>query len=356
MRRILLLAAVVLLGGCASAAYYAQSIRGQIGVMAASRPIDAVLDDPRTPGRVRRILTRVPAMRRFAVAELGLAASDSYTLYADVRREAMVWSVIAAPADSLRPREWCFPVAGCTSYRGYFDRRAARDYAARLAADGWDVAVQAVPAYSTLGWFSDPLPSTVVDWPLADIAGLVFHELAHETLYVPDDTAFNEGYATVVENEGVRRWLRLHGGPRERARRVEKERRRAEIRQLLDAARARLAALYASPPARAALLARKRAVFAKLRADYATLTQTWDGDAEYDRWFDRPLNNAHLAAADIYHAREPALRRLLQALDGDMEAFQAACRRIAAMDEPRRHAVLDALEQGAESGVLALLR
>ena len=343
MGRLLLLASILLLGGCASLGYYAQSIRGQIGVMAASRPIEDVVADQRTAEQVRLRLAQLPALRRFATEQLGLSGSDSYTLYADVQREALVWSVVATPVDSLQAHEWCYPFIGCASYRGYFDPQSAHSYAATLAADGWDVAVQPVPAYSTLGWFSDPLPSTVVDWPLPDIAGLVFHELAHQTLYVAGDSAFNEAYATVIEQEGVRRWLQRHGDSRQRCERAQRERRRLEFLQLLGRTRQRLESVYASQSARADMLRRKHTAFAALRDEYQLLKQAWGGYSGYDRWFERPLNNAHLAAADTYHALEPAFRALLARVGGDMSAFHAICRQIAALDESPRQAYMDRL-------------
>ena len=351
MRRILLFASILLLGGCASVGYYAQSIRGQIGLMAASRPIEDVVADQRTAEHVRLLLAQLPALRRFATEQLGLNGSDSYTLYADVQREALVWSVVATPADSLRAYEWCYPVVGCASYRGYFNRQSARSYAATLAADGWDVAVQPVPAYSTLGWFSDPLPSTVVDWPLPDIAGLVFHELAHQTLYVAGDSAYNEAYATVIEHEGVRRWLQRHGDSRQRRERAQRERRRQEFLRLLGRTRQRLESIYASQSARADMLRDKRAAFAALRDEYRLLKKAWGGYSGYDSWFAQPLNNAHLAAAGTYHALEPAFRVLLARVGGDMSAFHAICRQIAALDESPRQAYLDRLLDAGRAAV-----
>jgi predicted aminopeptidase len=265
-----------------------------------------------------------------------------------VQREALVWNVVAAPVDSLTPRKWCYPVLGCAAYRGYFDKQAAHDYAADLAGEGWDTAVEPIPAYSTLGWFSDPLPSTIIDWPLPDIAGLLFHELAHEALYIKGDSAFNESYATVVEKEGVRRWLISHGDAQQRGERLLQERRWLEFLRLLEQMRQRLADLYAKDAERNELLARKRAVFQLLQEEYAELKQAWGGYAGYDRWMNRPLNNAHLASISTYHALEPAFRRILNQFDGDMSAFHAACAEIGSTPAAERSVIMSDLLRAAE--------
>jgi predicted aminopeptidase len=343
----LLLAAVMpcLLSACSSVGYYLHTAAGQMDVIAASRPVEDVLLDPRTTPAERRRLERLPEVRQFAVDVLGLPASGSYRLYASVGRDALVWSVVAAPFDSLQPRSWCYPVVGCASYRGYFSPEAATRFAEGLRRDGWDVAVEPVPAYSTLGWFSDPLPSTVIDWPLSNIAALVFHELAHEALYVPGDSAFNEAYASLVEREGIRRWLLHHGSAQERVQHAQWERRRRDFLQLLERARTRLDGIYAAGLPSSVLQERKERVFEDLRAEYAAIKVRWGGHPGYDRWFDRPLNNAHLASVDTYSALLPAFGGLLQLLDDDMRAFHAACGAIAALPAARRQVYLERLER-----------
>ena len=348
MRHHLPLVLSFVLGGCGSLGYYGQSVQGQLGVMAASRPVEEVIDDPQTPESVRSHLQVLPELRRFAMVELALPETGSYRLYADVQREALVWSVVAAPVDSLSPRTWCYPIVGCAAYRGYFVEQAALDFAAGLAVDGWDTAVEPVPAYSTLGWFSDPLPSTIIDWPLPDIAGLLFHELAHEALYVKGDSAFNEAYATVVEKEGVRRWLSIHGSVQQRKQHRLQEQRRLEFLQLLERTRGRLGGLYASDVERSEMLLRKRTILGQLQEDYVRLKRRWGGYAGYDRWMNRPLNNAHLASVSTYHALEPAFRLLLHRLDGDMRAFHEVCATIAAAPGDGRRVVMTHLLRDAE--------
>ncbi len=340
IRWFFLLNAIWVTSGCASLAYYGQAIDGQLRVMAASRPIEEIVADDATDVALRARLRQVPALRDFAIDELGLVASDSYRSYADLQREAMVWSLVAAPADSLEPYTWCYPVIGCAAYRGYFAKADAEAHAARLIDEGWDVAVEPVPAYSTLGWFSDPLPSTVLHWPITDIAGLIFHELAHETLYADGDSAFNEGYATLVEREGVQRWLQRHGTEEQRLANESREERRAAFIALLRQTRERLVTVYAAELSRDRMLRRKQEVLAQLQADYRQLKEGWGGYAGYDRWFARPLNNAHLASVATYHSAVPAFRRLLQQLDGDLPAFHAACRALAELPRFARDAYL----------------
>jgi predicted aminopeptidase len=264
-------------------------------------------------------------------------------LYADVKREALLWSLVAAPVDSLEPKEWCYPIAGCAAYRGYFDQQDAQTHAARLASEGWDTAVLPVPAYSTLGWFSDPMPSTVIGWPLPDIAGLVFHELAHESLYLPGDSTFNESYATVIEQEGVRRWLQRYGSQEQRRMYALAEKHRQALLALIEQTRARLEAVYETDSEREQLLRQKAAILQALRERYLLMREGWDGFADYDRRFDRPFNNADIASFNTYHALVPAFRQILVQVGGDMAAFQAECRAIAAMQPGPREAFLQDL-------------
>jgi predicted aminopeptidase len=307
-----------------------------------------LLDKPELPAATRDKLESVQRMRAFAVAQLGLPDNGSYRSYADVQREALVWSVIAAPVLSLEPRQWCYPVIGCASYRGYFAGQDAQDYANKLRAEGWDAAVERVPAYSTLGWFADPLPSTVIEWPEPQLAGLIFHELSHQRVYARDDSAFNESYASVVEEEGIRRWLaanQAQGPERERWR--ETRQRSKQFRALLQQARAELLSLYQSELSEQAKLLAKAERFAQLQVDYAQLKVQWGGFSGYDRWMSRELNNAHLAGMQTYAQWAPALRRLLADLQGDMRAFHARCEELAGLDMEQRRSALLQLQAGA---------
>jgi predicted aminopeptidase len=351
--RLLILVPLLGLAGCETLGYYTQSARGHLELMHAARDIPALLEDPDTPQSLKCKLQRSQQLRQFAVTQLALPDNDSYTRYSDVGRDALVWSVVAAPALGLEPRQWCYPLIGCFAYRGYFDRAQAHAYAQALTAEGWDAAVEPVPAYSTLGCFEDPLPSTVIGWAEADLAALMFHELAHQRLYARDDTAFNESYATVVEKEGVRRWLE------QRAQRLgqgsdlvdswrEAQRRSLEFRGLIADVRRRLVTLYASDLGRADKLAGKVEAFAALQAEYRQLKQRWGGYAGYDKWMRRDLNNAHLAGLQTYSQWVRALRHLLHELENDLDAFHRACDELAALDYAERQLRLAGLQARAE--------
>jgi predicted aminopeptidase len=334
--RLLVLGCLVLpLGGC----YSLQLASGQAAVMARSEPIDAVIDDPATPAGTRQALENAREARAFAVRELALPDGRSFRSYADLGRPYAVWNVVATPELSVEPRRWCFPVAGCVAYRGYFSESGARDLARRLAGRGDDVAVGGVATYSTLGHLPDPLFSTMLGWRETRLVGTIFHELAHERLYVPGDSALNEAFASVVEQEGVRRWLESHGRAAELDVYRASLRREAEFAGLLRAARDGLARLYASGAPVADLRIAKQQALGRLKFDYSILRQQWGGYAGYDAWFARPLNNAHLAAVATYHDCVPGLVREL-ADAGSLPAFYARVEEIARLEPAQRRAVV----------------
>lgn len=334
----LLLLLLLPLAGCSTAGYYAQAVSGHLGLMAAREPIEEVIADPATPAAVRERLELAQAARHFAVTELGLPDNGSYTRYVQLDRPAVVYNVYAAPAFSLEPKRWCFPVAGCVVYRGYFKRAAAERSAAGLEAEGWDTWVGGASAYSTLGRFEDPVLSSMLYRDDARLAGLLFHELAHQRLYVKDDSAFNEAFATAVEEEGVRRWL-LAAGRADDLAAWHASRQRAEaFRLLLARARGRLQVLYASGASEPELRAGKAAAFAQLEAEYRALKTSWNGWTGFDRWFDGPLNNARLIPSATYRALVPAFRILLLEADGDLEAFYAECARLGDLPQAERDA------------------
>lgn len=337
---------MAVLPGCATVSYYSQAIGGHLAVMAAAKPIEAHLEDPTQPASLRSRLARVLAIREFASAQLGLPDNASYRVYADLGRPYVVWNVIATDPLSIRPRESCFPVAGCVTYRGFYAEHPAERYAAALAAQGLDVFVYGVPAYSTLGWFSDPVLNTFVNFPEAELARLIFHELAHQVVYVKDDTTFNESFAVAVEEAGVRRWLRSN--PEADTRAYETLRaRRAQFLALVQRYQERLGALYASGAPDHEKLAGKREAFGAMQEDYANLRASWGGWTGYDPWFARDLNNAHLASIATYTQFVPAFQRLLDAAGGDLPAFYAEVRRLASLPRPEREARLAAPAGGA---------
>lgn len=343
---------LLLLAGCASplegAGYYWQSVSGHMALMRAARPMEELIAQPATPDELRGRLKAAREARAFASDALALPRNGSYTRYADLGRAHVLWNVFAAPELSLDLERWCFPVAGCVAYRGYYNEADARAFADGLAARGLDVQVAGVPAYSTLGWFDDPLPSTVLRFPETEVARLIFHELAHQVVYVKNDSTFNESFATAVEIEGVKRWLdhREAAGadPAERARYEAMAARKQDFLALLRTTRARLAAVYAQPLEPDPMRAAKAEVLARMRADYERLkADRWQGFSGYDRWFAQDIGNAHLGAVGAYNDRVAAFQALLAREGGDLARFYDAVRALARLDRAARDAALDAL-------------
>ena len=358
----------LLLPGCASTHYYWQAVSGHLSLMQAARPIDDWLQDAQAPERLKTRLALAARMRAFAAQQLHLPDNPSYLRYADLQRPAAVWNVVAAPALSLKAQQWCFPVAGCVSYKGYFSEAQARQVAQELQAQGLDAAVLAVPTYSTLGWLNwaggDPLLNTFIGYPEGELARIIFHELAHQVVYVAGDTAFNESYATAVERLGGQAWL-AQAGDEVRAQFAVHEARRRQFRQLALALRRELAELYgepanlldeepaapdrrAAPPARSAaerqhLLARKESAFERFRLRYAELRAHWGGYAGYDAWVARS-NNAALAAVADYEDLSPAFEALFHQA-GSWPRFHQEVQRLARMPRAERRAVLRAAAQ-----------
>lgn len=284
------LAAIVVLGcaiaalsGCSSTAYYWQGFKGQMQIMQAARPIEEWLDDASTGPALQQRLRAAQKMRRFASDELALPDNSSYTRYAALSRQYAVWNVVAAPADSLQMHRWCFPITGCISYRGYFAEADAKAEAHVMQAQGYEVSVYGVPAYSTLGYLNwlggDPLLSTFVEWQEGDFAGLMFHELAHQLIYVKDDTAFNESFAMTVEAMATPLWLQNHASEATLKRWQQAQLRRKLWQQLTRGTRNKLEEIYAKnsaqPHTDKALAAIKSEVFTRFRAQYAELRAQW---------------------------------------------------------------------------------
>ena len=295
-----------------SGCYLMQAAQGQWEVSRRSESISDVLADPATPPETRAGLERVVAARAFAENELALPASKSYRRYADLGRPYVVWNVVATPEFSVEPRRWCFPVAGCVAYRGYFDESRARALGLKLAMRGDDVAVGGVGTYSTLGHLADPVFGSMLGWRETRLVGTIFHELAHEQLYVPGDSEFNEAFASVVEEEGIRRWLVDTGREAELRAFEMAAARETEFSDLLRGARARLETLYGSGVSQESMRVEKQREFGRLKFAYEQLRARWGGYAGYDSWFARSLNNAHLASVATYRDCMPGLRRELE--------------------------------------------
>ena len=335
---VLAAAAVLCLTGCGTLGYYWQSVSGHMKMINDARPVNDWLADTATSAKLKERLDLSQRIRGFAVAELKLPDNDSYRRYADLKRPAVVWNVVAAPEYSLTLKTWCFPVVGCVGYRGYFDEAAARAEADRLKAEGFEVSVYGVPAYSTLGWFADPLLNTFINYPEGELARIIFHELAHQVAYASGDTMFNESFATTVERLGGARWLEVQGSDAARAEYAQFNGRRQLFRALTLATRNKLTEIYEKEPAeaRAALKARALQDF---RDQYAQLKAGWGGFAGYDRWV-AGANNASFGAQAAYDELVPGFEALFQREGRDWQRFYDAVKRLAALPKDKRHQAL----------------
>jgi predicted aminopeptidase len=332
----------MMMSGCAQMGYYVQAAQGQMALISQAKPIDDWLADPAASEALKHRLQAVKEIRRFAADELGLPDNRTFKTYADLKRPYVLWNVVATPELSLDAMKWCFPVAGCVNYRGYYDKNAAQRFAAELREQGLDVQVSGVPAYSTLGWFNDPVLSTFIGYPEAEVARLIFHELAHQTVYAAGDSQFNEAFATTVEEAGVERWLALHGDDDMRRRHAEHEAREAGFLDLLLNARRELEAVYASSESDGEKRLRKQSIFNGMKEKYQTLKASWGGYSGYDRWFSEPVTNAHLALIATYHDFVPGFRALL-AREKTLPRFYQAAKALAELSEEERHRQLTQL-------------
>jgi len=321
MRWVLVLVMLSALSACASArlsepvGYGWQALRGHLHVLAEARPLQEWLADPATAPALRERLLLVQDIRSFASKELGLPDNRSYRSYADLKRPFAVWNVFAAPELSLQLDTWCFPVVGCISYRGYYDQAQARQFADRLAAQGREVHVGGVPAYSTLGFTPDPVLNTFIGFPDGELARLVFHELAHQVVYVDDDSMFNESFATAVEVAGVERWLATRDSTTRERYAIYASRRR-DFLALLRAARASFDALYRSEQPEAQKREGKRVLQCQLQSAYQAMRDgSWGGYSGYDRFFAKPPNNAQLAAIGTYDELVPGFLAIVRESD-----------------------------------------
>ncbi|HSS71342.1 MAG TPA: aminopeptidase [Casimicrobiaceae bacterium] len=340
----------LLLGSCASIQYYWQGIAGELDLLDRAQPIPSVVGS--TPdSTLKRKLEDTLEIRDFASRKLGLPDNGSYRRYTALDRPYVLWNVFAAPSLSLDPKQWCFPVAGCVNYRGYFAEAEAQAEATRLAAGGEDVYIGGVPAYSTLGYFDDPLLSTIIRYPETEVARLIFHELAHQIVYARDDTVFNESFAVTVEEVGVERWLAQRNDPKLTAQFEMAQRQRQAFLELVHRTRLRLEALYASAASDEEKRAGKLAAFAAMGADYEAQKKAWGGHAGYDAWFARGPNNASIVAVGLYTEKVPQFKALLDAEGGDLPRFYARVKELAAMPKPDRDGTLAAVAAG--KGLLA---
>jgi predicted aminopeptidase len=350
-----LLTAVLALSGCQTFSFYRQAIKGQISLVTHQQRSDKLIADPETPEPLKKRLQLVTRLRAFADKDLKLPVDSHYEKYADLHRPYVVWNVEAAPEFSMEPKGWWYPLVGRLEYRGYFSERAAQGYARQLKKKGYDVYIGGATAYSTLGWFKDPILNTFIFEPEADLAETIFHELGHQRVFASGDTDFNEAFATTVGQEGARRWLRAKGDTVSYENYLAELKRTREFVHLVMKAREELEGLYgdertedgklkASRKPRAAspeeLRREKLKVFERLRSDYAKLKEQWGGRVDYDDWFGRDLNNARLNSVAAYYDLVPGFQRLLDLNGGDLEKFYEAASRLAGKKKAERQSWL----------------
>lgn len=351
------LAALAAAGACASSCalpYYAQAVGGQIGLLRQRVPIDEVVTDPAYDAVTRERLALVKELRRFAVDELALPDNASYTSYVDLKRDYVVWNVVAAGEFSTEPETWCFPIAGCVAYRGYFDRAKAEGFQQKLGRRGFDTYSGGSGAYSTLGYFDDPVLSTMVRLGETEVAATLFHELAHQRVYVKGDTELSESFATALEHYAVEAWLESRGQQIALAAFRARLERQRDFAALVAAQRARLAELYARPLDPARMRAEKAAAYARMRRDHEALKASWGGNGDYDAWFASELNNAKLVAVTSYQRWVPALRSRLDVLGPD--AFFAEFDALVELDDAARAAKLEAWNRDSAASRVAQRR
>ncbi|GGC80193.1 aminopeptidase [Undibacterium terreum] len=330
------------LAACSQLGYYGQAAQGQISLLQNARSVDSLIASPETPQQLRNRLQAARQMRQFAVDELALPDNSSYRNYAQLKQPFVLWNVVATSSLSLTPLRWCFPVAGCVSYRGYYQHESALEFAQQLRSEGYDVRVEGVPAYSTLGWFNDPLISTFINAPDASLARLIFHELAHQVVYVKDDSAFNESFATAVEQAGVQRWLDKFGNEAMRSNYEKDEGRRKDFLALLRQYRSRLDALYKSNASDQQKLHDKAEIFQALQQDYQSIRSSWGAYAGYDRWFAEPLTNAHFVSVATYNDLVPGFQAMLLQ-SASFPEFYRSVKQLSERDKSSRNAQLQLL-------------
>lgn len=353
----------LLLQSCAGVSYYWEKIQGHAEILNKQRPIQDAIDDPLTTAETRKRLQSAKQARRFASEVLKLPDNGSYKEYADIERKYVVWTVVATAEFSIQPQEWCFLIVGCLSYRGYFSEQSAEEFAVELKNKNMDVYVAGIKAYSTLGWFDDPLISTMLYKTESSRIGIIFHELAHQQMYVENDTAFNEAFASTVELEGIKHWYNINKNKQGFKQYVLAKQRDQQFKALLQRARKNLAVLYKkypenfkkenkkdlTPTEKSLLIKEKAWVFKSLKMQYAELKKQWKGYSGYDLWMSKKLNNAHLASVATYNNWIPAFSELLKQSNNDFELFYKQVKVLSELSKKDRTLKLEALMPKRES-------
>ncbi len=342
--KIVLLILFLQLTACADLSYYLQSVKGQLSIMQKSQDIDDVLADQTIDPILRQQLELIENIRHFAFDELKLPESGSYTQYADLDRRYVLKNLFASDEFSISLLRWCYPIVGCTGYRGYFDEKMLAEFRATLELQGKDIYIANVPAYSTLGWFDDPVLNTFIYWPELRIAGLIFHELAHQRLYIDDDTQFNESFAVAVQQAGVEKWL-FQNEQFEKLKRYKQHlANRQLIVNLIDQTRSELKQLYQMDLSDTDKRLVKKQLLARLKQKYRQLSSRFEVADGFKFWFKGEINNAKLASISTYHKKVKAFRNLLENRQGDYVQFFKQVKIIASLSKPERYQCLSKWE------------
>jgi len=333
---------MLLLSACSGPGYYVQAFSGQWKLMHARQDIQLLLDDPATSAELAEQLQTATRILTFAETTLDLPANGSYASYVELKDNALVWNVVATKEFSLQPKKWCFVVAGCLPYRGFFKKPKAEKSAAKLRRKGLDVYLAAAPAYSTLGKFKDPLLSTMLTGSDIRIAAFLFHELAHQRLYIKDDGQFNESYASFVEETGVQTWLETTARQTELQQWQRLQTASSEFNSLIGDVREDLSELYGSNAGVIGKRRLKAELLDGLSASYEQLkTDRWGGKDYFSGWFSEPLNNAKLALYNTYEGGHCAFRNLYARTRGDMREFHRLAEQQAKLSKDERRTWLE---------------
>lgn len=331
---------IISINGCSTINYYQQAIGGHLSLSSQRQPINRLLNNPETPSTLRAQLEKVNALTTFAEQQLALPTHGTYSSYANLERPYVVWNVFASPEFSLQAKTWCYPLIGCASYKGYYSEADAQAYARDLRASGMDVYVAGISAYSTLGWFNDPVLNTFIYRSDAQLANLIFHELAHQKLYIKGDTQFNESFATVIAKEGVKRWLLSRGDNDAYKGFLAAQQKEKEFTRLVLGYRDKLETLYRSNSRDPQKRAEKQRLIEQLRTAHHQLKTRWGGYSDYEKWFNDDLNNAQLNTVSTYFDLVPALEALLAQNNDDLNAFYQACQKLKNMTPEERNSQL----------------
>ncbi len=329
-----------LISGCSTISYYKQSISGHLEIMSKRQSVDEYLLKTDISEALRKQLVLSQQVRNFATTELDLPDNDSYREYVDLKRDQVVWVVSATEPFETKPIQHCFLIVGCLSYRGFYQREDAQQFADQLIAEGKDVMVGRSRAYSTLGWFDDPLLNTMVNGNESSMIEVIFHELAHQKIYHKGETEFNESFATAVAQEGVRRWYRQQRQDDNYQAYLKQKTRQNEFNHLMATTRQKLEQLYRSKIAAQEMVLEKQRLFSELQTHYQQLKQTWGGYSGYDEWMGQKLNNAHLAMIATYHRRVPEFLAMIDSVRGNMSHFY----QMVEIEDKRKRVDISAIE------------